>query len=72
MKVTEIRKHIGRTIGLANFSSVRFDIEVAARLDKDDVLDNVEKELWDLANEILAKDIARWKEKVSGSTQTKK
>lgn len=60
MKVTKITKRLGRTISnKATFSSVTLHNEVEVVLEPGEIAENVEKELYLVVAEILAKDVDR-------------
>ena len=62
MKVRILRKRLGRTIGLPNFSSVSFQEEAEIEVGPDESEVEAEKALYGLVARMLQKDIKRFRE----------
>ena len=62
MKITKLTKHLGRTIGLKNFGSIKVDVALEATLEDNDSLEQVDQELYDNATTILRNDLKRIEE----------
>lgn len=64
MKITKIVKRLGRVINKpGEYSSIRIEAEAEATLGKDDSVESVDKELFDVLSKMLLSDLKRIREK---------
>lgn len=62
MKITRIVKRLGKVFNFGDqYKPLHIHEEVEAVLDENDTVEDVDKKLFDLATEMMAKDLARIK-----------
>jgi len=70
MQITRLVKRLGRTIGLPNFSSVRFDEEIEVKLEPGEDFVEAEQKLYDKVAQMLANDIERMRKAKKNGQET--